>query len=126
MVIAGLAIIDSYSGRLFLPDKEFDVRILLLGVMFLFFIFVTPVFAGSLGKYTDEPSAPAYQQQFSPEEVKRRLNNKMERAINILNAMDDDEKQKWIAKYKQKMAAAEADGDYLKSSYYRGILEQVE
>lgn len=101
------------------------MRTVFFGIMFLFITLVTSVSAGSLGKYTDELSAPVYQQQFSPEEVKRRLNNKMERAISLLNAMDDDEKRIWIAKYKQNMVEAEADGNYLKAAYYRGILEQV-
>ena len=98
------------------------------GLIFLSVLVVSPIFAGSLNKYMDEPPAPVYQQQqqFSPDEVKRRLNDKMQRSIQILNTMEGEEKERWIREYQNRLKKALAAGNHLKAAYYRGILEQVE
>lgn len=100
--------------------------IFVLGMMFLFGAYVPLIHAGSLNKYADDEPAPGYNQQFSPEEVKRRLNDKMHRSIQLLNGMDGVEKERWVNEYKDRLRKAEASMNYLKAAYYRGILEQVE
>lgn len=100
--------------------------IFVLGMMFLLGVYVLQTHAGSLNKYAEEEPAPGYNQPFSPEEVKRRLNDKMRKSIRLLNEMDGVEKQRWINEYKDRLRKAEASMNYLKAAYYRGILEQVE
>ncbi len=107
--------------------KKLLVKIIfVLGIIFLFGAYALQIHAGSLNKYAEDESAPAYNQQFSPDEVKRRLNNKMYRSIQLLNEMEGAEKQRWINEYKVRLREAEESMDYLKAAYYRGILEQVE
>ncbi len=100
--------------------------VFVLGMMFLFGAYVPQIHAGSLNKYADEEPAPRYDQQFSPEVIKRRLNDKMRRSIRLLNEMGGVEKQRWVNEYKDRLRKAEASMNYLKAAYYRGILEQVE
>jgi len=99
--------------------------IFVLGMIFLFGAYIPQIHAGSLNKYAGEEPAPGYNQQFSPDEVKRRLNNKMHRSIQLLNGMDGVEKQRWIEEYEARLEEAEKSMNYLKAAYYRGILEQV-
>ena len=97
------------------------------GITILSTLMISPVPAGSLDKYRDDfPATSVYQQQFSPDEMKRRLNEKMKRAIQILNTMEGEEKEHWINEYKNRLEEALASGNHLKAAYYRGILEGAE
>lgn len=98
-----------------------------LGAFILATLMISSVLAGPLDKYRDDsPAPPVYQQQFSPDEVKRRLNDKMQRSIQLLNAMEGEEKERWIREYKKRLEEALASGNHLKAAYYRGILEGTE
>lgn len=81
--------------------------------------------AAPLEKYSDQPSRSAPQKSVSPDEVKQRLNKSMQEAIDRLNAMPPEERQKWINYYVLKMKAAQEKGNYLESGYYSGILAGV-
>ncbi|SER08250.1 hypothetical protein SAMN05421690_10082 [Nitrosomonas sp. Nm51] len=89
-------------------------------------LLVAPVPAAPLNKYMDDSPAAVIQAQPTPEDVKRRLNDKMQRSIQILNNMEEDEKTQWIQEYQKRLKQAIETNDYLKAAYYREILDQVE
>ncbi len=78
-----------------------------------------------LGKYSDSEPRTVPQQSVSPDEVKQRLNQSMQEAINRLNAMSPEERNKWTNYYVLKMKAAQKKGNYLEAGYYSGILAGV-
>ncbi|SES84246.1 UvrB/uvrC motif-containing protein [Nitrosomonas marina] len=87
---------------------------------------ISPVLAAPLNKYMDDSPTSLIQQQPAPDDIRRRLNDKMQRSIQILNNMKAEEKSQWIREYEKRLEQAIEAGDYLKAAYYRGILEQVE
>lgn len=96
------------------------------GAMTMSALLALPVLAAPLNKYMDDSPATFIQQQLAPEEVRRRLNDKMQRSIQILNNMEGEEKAQWIREYKERLKQAIEAGDYLKAAYYSGILDHIE
>ncbi len=98
-----------------------------LALMLILAVVFSPlvVHSASLGKYSDPPVPASPERYVQPGQVKQRLNQKMEEAIERLNAMPSEERKKWIHYYVLKMQAAQKKGNYLESGYYSGILAGV-
>lgn len=90
------------------------------------FLFGGAVQAGSLGKYsTEQQQAPVIQDNPSVEQVKQRLNKKMARAIEIVNSLDEEDKNRWIERYTQRYNEALKKKNHIEAAYYQGILAGI-
>ena len=90
------------------------------------FLFVCSAQAGSLGKYSvEQQQAPVVQDRPTAVEVKQRLNKKMARAIEIVNSLDEEGKNRWIERYTQRYNEALKKKNHIEAAYYQGILAGI-
>ena len=82
--------------------------------------------AGSLGKYSGEQQqVPVMKDKPSAEQVEQRLNEKIARAIEIVNSMDAKDKSRWVERYRQRYNEALENNNYTEAAYYRAILTGI-
>ena len=90
------------------------------------FLVVGAVQAGSLGKYSiEQQQAPITNQQPSAEQVEQRLNKKIARAIEIVNSLPEQDKNRWIEHYTQRYNEALENSNHIEAAYYRAILAGI-
>ncbi len=100
------------------------MKAVFISIIFFVFLFIGIAQAGSLGKY-EQQSAPMIQDQLSAEQVKQRLNKKISRAIEIVNSLDKEDKNRWIERYTQRYNEARKKKNHIEAAYYQGILAGI-
>ena len=104
-------------------DKESDVKVVSISLFVSVVFFVGAAQAGSLGKYSSEQlQAPVKQQQPS---VEQHLKKKINRAIQIVNSLDEKDKQRWVKRYRQSYKDALEKKDRKEAAYYQKILAGI-
>ena len=102
------------------------MKTVFIGIIAFVFLLAAAAQAGSLGKYSleQQPTATT-QDQPSAEEIKQRLNKKIARAIEVVNSLDDEGKNRWIERYTQRYNEAKKKNNYIEAAYYQGILAGI-
>ncbi len=98
---------------------------LIIPLILLLFLMPTLSVAGSLGKYSDGDEGQS-KQAVTIDVVDKKLDQKINEAIAVINDIPLTKRAKLKARYTKKVKNALENGSRLEAAYYQGIVEGVD